>query len=98
MTFPATRMMNKSPKSASKNQFGWNARIAAPENGRVRLLPSRQIGESLFADRGKTRASLTKSVVTFDKPLHCLISGNGGPLSLKRIGRHYVSLSGIDNS
>ena len=81
-----------------ENQFGWNARIATTENGRVRLLPSRQIGKSLLADGRKTCAALKKSIVTFDKPLQCLISGNDG--LLKMIGGHYVlvTLSGIDNS
>jgi hypothetical protein len=71
-----------------EDQFGRNARIATSDYGRVRSLPARQIGESLFADGGKARFALTKPVVTFDKPLQCLIGGNVG--LLKMIGGHYV--------
>ena len=88
ITFPATRMMNSCAEVSVENQLRWNARIATPENGRKRLLPSRQVGESLLADGGKTRAASTKSVVTFDKPLHCLIGGNDG--LLKMIGGQCV--------
>jgi hypothetical protein len=51
-------------------------------------LPSRQIGERFFADCGKTRFALAKSVVSFEKPLNCLIGGNAG--LLKMVGGHDV--------
>ena len=71
-----------------EDQFGRNARIAASENGRVGLLPFREIGERLFADGGKARFALTKSGVSFEEPLQCLIGGHDG--LLKMMGGHVV--------
>src|SRR5580704_7674036 len=68
-----------------ENQFGWYARIAAAKNGRVRLLPSRQVGESLLADGGETGATLKKSVVTLGEALQGFVGGDGG---LMRVGGH----------
>jgi hypothetical protein len=69
-----------------ENQFGWYARIATAENGRERLLASRQVGKSLLADGWKTGAPLKESVVTLDKPPHCLVGGND--VLLKMTGGH----------
>ena len=43
-----------------KYQFRWNAGITASEYGRVRLLTSGQVRESLLADSGKARSALKK--------------------------------------
>ena len=54
-----------------------DARVAAAEDGRVRLLSLRQVGKNLFLHGRKARFAAHEPLVPLDEPRQRLISGHG---------------------
>ena len=82
-TFPATRMMNNSPRRGVEDQLRRHPRIAATQDRGVGMLALGEIGEDLLLHRGESRgpgdesfvarfrrsnASSAESVVFSDQP------------------------------
>ena len=54
-------------KVGVEKELGGNPRVAATEDGRVRMLSSGEIGECLFANGGEASFSTKKALAAFDE-------------------------------
>src|SRR5262249_40968507 len=61
-----------------ENPLGRDARIAAPEHRRVRLLPRDQIGRLLADNIAQARLAAAEALVASDQARQCFVSGWSG--------------------
>src|SRR5262249_31837734 len=59
-----------------KEQFRWDARIAAAEDRGIRALLPREFGEDFLLHRRKSRLTAQEATIAFDQPPQCLTCGD----------------------